>query len=94
MASRSSSSTSSARTSLRRSSTRSRTETPSQGRSVTETKRPPNERAGAAGPAQKNHKSLAEVQVSGRQSAQGDRPKAGPPPASGRRTGRGKKPPA
>jgi hypothetical protein len=86
MASRSSSSTGSPRNSMRTPSDRSRSEVPSQGRSVTETRRPPNERAGAAGPAQKKHKNLAEVQRSGRQSDQGDRPKGAPPPATSRRS--------
>jgi hypothetical protein len=86
MASRSSSSTASSRTSMRSPSDQSRSEVPSQGRGVTETSRPPNERASARGPAQKKHKSLEEVRLSGRQSDQGDRPKAAPPPPSNRRS--------
>lgn len=91
MTSRSSSSTASPRTAMKPHSMQSRSENPSQGRSVTETKRPPNERASARGPAQKKHQNIDEVEISGRQSEQGDRPKSGPPPASSRRASAGGK---
>jgi hypothetical protein len=85
MASHSSSSTKSPRTSMRSPSDASRSEVPSHGRAVTQTKRPPNERAGARGPSANNKKSLAEIKLTGRQSQQGDRPKATVPPPSSRR---------
>jgi hypothetical protein len=82
MASRSSSSTHSPHTAMTKPSERSREELPSQGgrasgRSEVERR--------DRGPAEKKHKSLAEVQRTGRQSDQGDRPG----PSSRRSSSRG-----
>lgn len=73
MASRSSSSTHSPRTAMTKPSERSRAEPARRGRASDAAEPQP----GSRGPAEKKHKSLAEVQQSGRQSDQGGRPGAG-----------------
>jgi hypothetical protein len=73
MASRSSSSTRSPSASMAKPSERSRAELPRQGARASNAEAQRSSR----GPAEKKHKSLAEVQSSGRQSDQGGRPGAG-----------------
>lgn len=86
MASRSSSSTASPRTTMSSSSRRSRSENPGQGRRATDQESRPREGASARGSAGKKHQNLAEVQLRGRQSDQGDRPKASQPRPGSRRS--------
>jgi hypothetical protein len=80
MSSKSSSSTHSPRASMSKPSERSRAELPRRGRASASAEPEPRLR----GPAEKKHKSLAEVQQSGRQSDEGGRPGAGSKRSSSR----------